>query len=594
MGQVTLRDLSTNEDIVVPPEGFIFGRVGGDADIQIEDNSISRRQARVSLKGGMWLLETLAVPQGAKAPRPVQLQEGASFTVGQSEFEVVQIEEEEEEPAAPTIAPGKPVKPAPAAAAKKPNPPPANAKTAPAAPQQKKSAAPAGDAAPPEEAAGGKGIGAMFVGVPKGIAYYLVNVPKLLVNPVGTVRNTIEEQPTEPLGKTEIIGYALPSLFIASALPAIGGGIGALIGPGHVFNLTAFLPIGPAIGAVIGAVVSGFFFHRVFEWVITKLKGKSDARSRSNYFLQSMTLGIILAVPSALGAILSNVPIPFINLLGPLLMVVGSLVTVYVTYQWMVKFEVVKWVLLVLKVVAVLSLLGAGWGFVSGVINTIRGFGSGGSTIASTGDVPSELGEMPTDPAEAAEWSKKKQAEMMANAEAAQKKAAAAVADAKGAADDAVADAKDDDAKDDAKDEAKDDDAKPVKKDAPPAKPEPKPEPAPVAAKDPAPAPVKDTPPAAKDEPVVTASGGYATFAKRRDAIEKLLESDPTVLQKNAELRDLYGDYVEAAYDLDKKWGKESSKKPERARLNARLRDAELYGKSGKTIDSLAAKLGIK
>ena len=74
MGQVTLRDLSTNEDIVVPPEGYIFGRVGGDADIQIEDNSISRRQARVSLKGGMWLLETLAVPAGAKAPRPVQLQ----------------------------------------------------------------------------------------------------------------------------------------------------------------------------------------------------------------------------------------------------------------------------------------------------------------------------------------------------------------------------------------------------------------------------------------------------------------------------------------------------------------------------------------
>ena len=97
MAQVTLRDLATNEDIVVPPEGFIFGRVGGDADIQIEDNSISRRQARVSLKGGQWLLETLAVPQGQKAPRPIGLQEGATFNVGQSEFEVVQIEEDEEE-----------------------------------------------------------------------------------------------------------------------------------------------------------------------------------------------------------------------------------------------------------------------------------------------------------------------------------------------------------------------------------------------------------------------------------------------------------------------------------------------------------------
>ena len=76
--------------------------------------------------------------------------------------------------------------------------------------------------------------------------------------------------------------------------------------------------------------------------------------------------------------------------------------------------------------------------------------------------------------------------------------------------------------------------------------------------------------------------------------MEKQLENDPTVLQKSADVQRLYGEYIEAAYDLDKKWGKETSKKPERARLNARLRDAELYGKSGKTIDQLAGKLGIK
>ena len=145
MSQVTLRDLATNEDIVVPPEGFIFGRVGGDADIQLEDNSISRRQARVSLKGGMWLLETLAVPQGQRAPRPVQLQEGATFNVGQSEFEVVQIEADEEEeidPGARTIAPPSKGKAPPPAAPAKRAPPPASAKTAPSAPQQKRSAAP--------------------------------------------------------------------------------------------------------------------------------------------------------------------------------------------------------------------------------------------------------------------------------------------------------------------------------------------------------------------------------------------------------------------------------------------------------------------
>jgi hypothetical protein len=587
MAQVTLRDLSTNEDIVVPPEGFIFGRVGGDADIQLEDNSISRRQARVSQKGGMWLLETLAVPQGQRAPRPVQLEEGASFAVGQSEFEVVQIEQDEEELAAPTLKGKNGPPPVSAAPAKKPNPPPSNAKTAPAASAQKRPTA-AAEPAAKEEAApeeGKGGIAAMFVGVPKGIAYYLLNVPKLLVNPVGSVRKTIEELPTEPLGKTAIIGYAVPAIFVSAALPSIAAGIAALIGPGHVFSLMAFIPIPAAITAVIGALINGFFFHRIAEWVITKLKGKSDARSRSNYFLHLMTVTIIVAFPNALGTILAALPIPFINLLGPLLMVVGSLASLYVMYQWMVKFEVVKWVLTVIKVLAVLSLLGTGFGFISGLINTIRGFGGGGGSAAvATGDTgSSDLGEMPSDPAEAAEWSKKKQAELKAKAEAQIKNAQAIADEAKDQAEDAKEEAP-------AKDEAP---AKPEKV-AKPEKTEKTPPPEKVEKAEATPPPAKDTPPAAKDEAVVAPSGGYATFARRRDAVEKLLEADPTVLQKNAQVRELYGDYVEAAYDLDKKMLTDNKKKPERAKLNARLRDAELYEKSGKTIDSLAGKLGIK
>lgn len=591
MAQVTLRDLTTNEDIIVPPEGYIFGRVGGDADIQLEDNSISRRQARVSLKGGMWLLETLAVPQGARAPRPVQLQEGASFAVGESEFEVVQIEAEDEpeaDPAARTFAPqkGKPG-PAPAAAPGKKAPPPPNAKTTPSTTAQKRAPTLGAPAAEAEEPSA-KGIGALFVGVPKGIAYYLLNVPKLLVNPIGTVRKTIEEQPTEPMGKTGIIGYALPSLFVTMALSSIASGLGQLIGPAHHFDLFAFIPIGAAIGAVIGAVVMGFVFHPVTEWIITKLQGTSDARSRSNYFLQLMTVAIIVAVPNALGIILAFVPVPFIGLLGPLLMLVGSLVTLYVNYQWLVHFGVVKWVFMVVKVLGVLTLLAAGANLVTGIIASVKSLGSGGGSSAPVAAIEggeTELGEMPTDPAEAAEWSKKKQAEMTARAAEAQKAALAAAAAGKDKPDEPV---------------------KTVKKDGPPEpkkgdpKPEPKadpePEPEPVAVKDTTPPPPPKDPPVVKDEPVVAApvaNSGYGTFAKRRDAIEKLFESDPTML-KNSELQRLYADYLENAWELDRKWAKESAKKPERARLNARLRDAELYGKTGKTIDTLAGKLGLR
>lgn len=596
MAQVTLRDLTNNDEFTVPPEGFIFGRVGGDADIQLEDNSISRRQARVSFKGGQWLLETLAVPQGQRAPRPVSLQQGATFLVGQNEFEVVELdaeavdEELEPDPAAKTFAPqrGKPG-PAPAAPPKKATAPAAKAASAP--PPKRAATASAAAPAESEEAAGG-GIKGLFVGVPKGIAYYLVNVPKLLVNPMGTVRKTIDELPTEPLGKTDLIGYALPSLFISMALPSFAAGLAALIGPAHAFLLGSFLPIGPAIGAVIGAVISGFIFHPVTEWIINKLQGTSDARSRSNYFLQMMTLGIILAVPQALGILLASIPIPFINLLGPLLMLVGTIVSLYVAYQWVLKFELVKWTQLVVKVLAVLAVLGTGFGFVSGVINTIRGFGSGASVAmtAPSGDegeaaeaAAEELGEMPTDPEEAAEWSKKKQAQILAKAAEAQKKAMAEANAAQEKAAEAQAQAESA-AKKDAPPEPK----RPEKKEEPKA--EVKPEPEAVA--------VKETPPPPKEENVVIApagaGGGYAAFARKRDAIEKLFETDPTVLQRSADYQKLYASYVEDAFELDKKWAKENAKKPERARLNLRLKEAELYGKTSKTIDSLAAKLGVK
>ncbi len=598
MAQVTIRDLATNEDIVVPPEGYIFGRVGGDADIQFEDNSISRRQARVSLKGGMWLFETLAVPQGARAPRPVQLQEGSTFLIGAAEFEVVQVEaEEEDRPEAATIAPGRGgnVRPAPAPAKKAPAP--SNAKTAAAsspppkkAPAAAAKSAGAGAGAEEEEEGAPTDIKALFAGVPKGVAYYMVNVPKLLVNPIGTVKSTIEELPNEPLGRTGLIGYSLPALLAAGLLSSWAGFLAALIGPGHSFQLMLLIPIVPAISAVIGAVVTGFVFHPVMKWIINFLKGESDARSRSNYFLQFQTVNIVLAVPSALGLVLASLPIPFIGLLGPLLSVVATLAALYVHYQWFSFFKVIDWFRKVLLVLGALAVLGAVYGFVMGVIGTIRSFGSGGGGSAEVAEIAEgaevDLGEMPTDPDELKAWTEKRQAALMAKAQAEQKKALAAAKAAQEGADEATE-----------KVEAA------VKEDskAPPPEKAEKPEKTEKAEKTTEPKvvaePTRDAPPPAKVEPTASpasASSAYSTFARRRDAIEKTFEADPVLLQKSAELQSLYADYLDDAYELDKKYGKETAKKPERARLNQRLKDAELFQKTGKTVDSLAGKLGIK
>ncbi len=592
MAQVTLRDLATNEDIVVPPEGYIFGRVGGDADIQLEDNSISRRQARVSLKGGMWLFETLAVPQGTRPPRPVQLQEGSTFAIGGAEFEVVAVEADEEEPdaGAATIAPGrgnmKPVAPA------KKAPAPSNAKTAAAssAPPAKRAApAKAAGGAEPEEEAAPTDIKALFAGVPKGIAYYMVNVPKLLVNPIGTVKKTIEELPNEPLGRTGLIGYSLPALLATGVIGAWAGGIATLIAGGG-FSIMSFIPIGPAIGAVLGAVITGFVFHPVLKWVIEKLKGESDARSRSNYFLQLMTVNIVLAVPSALGAILAALPVPFIGLLGPLLSVVASLAGIYVYYQWFSFFKVVDWFKKVLLVGGAILVLLSVWGFISGVIATVKGLGSGGGgsvDVADVADGEVDLGEMPTDPDELKAWTEKRQAALMAKAKADTQKAMDVAKAAQDSANAAVEDAKEkiDAAKEDARTPP------PPEKTEKPEKVEKSPEPKAVAA----PEPTRDTPPPAKVEASpVAASSAYSTFARRREAIEKTFEADPVLLQKSPELQGLYAEYLDDAYEIEKKYQKEWSKKPERRLLIQRLRDAELFQKTGKTVDQLAGKLGIK
>lgn len=611
MAQVTLRDLATNEDIVVPPEGFIFGRVGGDADIQIEDNSISRRQARVSLKGGQWLLETLAVPQGTKAPRPIALQEGATFNVGQSEFEVVQVEQDEEEemdPAAKTIAPpsargGKPPPAPQQSSAKKPNVPP-NAKTTPASSQQKR---PAAAAAKDDEDIGGNGaveipkggIGALFVGVPKGIAYYLVNVPKLMFNPIGTVKKTIEEQPNEPMGPIALIGYALPAGLITMLLGSWASGLAALIGPGHVFVFSSFFPIVSLIIGVVVAVITGFVLHPVLTWVINKLKGKSDARSRTNYFLQLQTVQILFAIPTALVTILTSLPIPLIpliaSILGLLLGVVSALVMMFLQVKWFELFNVVKWfrtVVLVLTGLGVLGALGNGVTairFVLATPSTISlpsGSDSGGDTEVVEGDDKGGgLDEMPTDPEELKAWSEKRAKQLQAKAAADLKKAQAAAAAGK----------------DDGAEAA--DAPPPKKKDAPPEPktkdPEPKvaakdPEPK-ATAKDPEPEPVKDTPPPPKvADAAPAATGAYGGFFRKREAMERMFDADPTVLAKNEDVRKLYSDYLDAVGDVDKKWNKERSKKPELEKLNARLREAELFSKTGKTVDQLAEKLKIK
>jgi hypothetical protein len=133
---------------------------------------------------------------------------------------------------------------------------------------------------------------------------------------------------------------------------------------------------------------------------------------------------------------------------------------------------------------------------------------------------------------------------------------------------------------------------KPGKKEKDPPAPKPPPEEPPaVAVVDPTPPP--EQPVAVKtDPPPVKPTGkGYAGFAAKREAVEKRLSEDPTLLKSVSGLEELYRGYSEDVYEGESKYGKLTAKRPQDRRLNEHLRDAELYEKADKKIADLYGKL---
>src|SRR6185436_5827166 len=79
----------------------------------------------------------------------------------------------------------------------------------------------------------------------------------------------------------------------------------------HTFSIMMLVPIFPLIGAAVGAVVSGLIAHPVLTWIVDKLEGQSDARSRSNMFVMNMTATALLALPGGLAQLMGLIPLPF-------------------------------------------------------------------------------------------------------------------------------------------------------------------------------------------------------------------------------------------------------------------------------------------
>src|SRR5690349_10682355 len=92
-----VKNVQSAEVFTVPPEGMIFGRTGGPANITVSDQSVSKRHARIFCKDGNWFLEDLKSVNGTvvnnrRITEPVPLSPGFVFALSKHQFEIVSLD----------------------------------------------------------------------------------------------------------------------------------------------------------------------------------------------------------------------------------------------------------------------------------------------------------------------------------------------------------------------------------------------------------------------------------------------------------------------------------------------------------------------
>lgn len=289
----------------------------------IRNASVSKLHARIFQNNGEWWLEDLRSANGTfvgseRLTEPAPIVPGFMFALAGYKYEVVSITDDvgdvpappepaEEEAAAtmrpPTVGRPPPRSFAPTDKAEAVAP---KAAAAPAPARRPPPRAPAPKPAPEPEAqdeheeggehedahqdeaeqpeasgeAGDVNAAAASVGklLPKAIAYYMVSVPKLLFNPIGTIRKSIEEQKFDGVKGLPLIAWALPGLGTAVVVPVACALIASLVSiirglPSGIGALIMSIIVS-AVVAVVGSVAAGFLFHPIAEFLIKLFKGE--------------------------------------------------------------------------------------------------------------------------------------------------------------------------------------------------------------------------------------------------------------------------------------------------------------------------------
>ena len=581
--RLEIRDIESTILYEVGPEGAVLGRERARTDIALRDESISKRHARIFMQDGTWFLEDLNSSNGTyvddqRITAPIRLGQGRVFSLAQRKFEVVFLEAAGQNGASNEFA-------APAGAAFD--------ETGAQMPSM-----PSADHPPFNDNFGfddepeAKGFGYFFVAVPKAIGFYAVQVPLMALNPIGRMNRSFRDQPLNAMTNLEVAAYAIPAFFFASLVGAVFGFLAVAVN--GIINVQGLILALPAAGiaAAIGAV-AGFISHPILKFLINLFKGESTPQSRTNYILFSFVFTIVAAIPNGIGALLAALPVPFINLLGPILLLLVTMLGLYYTVQWLKVFDVMKPIqYLVLGLGAIGVVLSAA-NMVPLVINAIDGVPSAGDGIgvmgAGTDGLTPEQRQALADNPEAAK--------ALAKAQAAQKQLEGAGEDVQQALQMVAQKQRELTAQRQNGGGGTKAQGAPPPTDAPRA-PRGKTaqpgqsaqgtqveQPAQMAAN-----PMQANLPAVPDDKYPFGITPFVQFLQKRDRIERAVDADPSLIERDDIRRD-YERMWRITYDIRSKYSRKSGSRWKRDKIYHRQKGQEIFKRTAKYVDRVYRKL---
>lgn len=524
--RLEIRDVESSIVYNVDEKGAVLGRERARTDINFRDESISKRHARIYADDGIWLIEDLGSSNGTyvhdqRIDGPTALSQGVSFTLAQRRFEVVDLE----------------------------------GSGGPASVLDPTEGDTPEDFSGADEGAPSASVGAVLAAVPKAIAYFMISVPSMAVNPVGAINASTEKQKHPAESWVVLAAYGLVSTAVASAVGVVFGLVTSLVaGAFSVGLIIAALPT-VGIAAAVGAV-AGFFTHPILGWIVRILGGDSTARSRTNYALDAMTLSILTSVPSGLAAPLGLLPIPFPGLLPLLLNLLVAVLGVFLAYRWVVAFGLARWVRYVVLGLGALAVLGAAGQAVQTILEP--------SPTSSGGEL-AQLAAKAEAAAEAAEA-----ADPSAVAVTAEGTTAPEAKPETGVAPETAASLK-------------------TKAPAAAADPDPTPtDPAPKTPTAPAKAPTPEVGTAPAPVEAAPGTSDFAVYRQRLEAIEQAIEADPSLLERR-DVLEQYKPLWRITFEVREKWAKLGRRKDrwEREKIYARKEKAEVAKRTRRYVDAL-------